>query len=226
MVTMLNNLFSLIDWVMTDHGATIDKIIGDAVLWFVRVGEDIDRRMCARTAIEVSVCIQYIISVANFAITHYHSGTPLLVRIGLATDTCVQGAVGPPGGRRDFTLIGHVVNMAARVETACKVAGLLITGYLWGDAGGENFLIGERNEVDAKGFENPVTVHNITGLAEPDVRERIISYILIFFQQKKVKKVLGLSKEDHKDFLERLKKWLGEENKKELPLPAPEMKVA
>ena len=224
MVAMLNNLFSLIGWVMADYGATIDKIVGDAILWLIKVSDKMNIKMCAEISVEISVCIQYVISAANFAITHYHSGTPLLVRIGLATDKCVQGTIGPPGHRRDFTIIGQVVNLAARVEAACKVAGLLITGYLWGDVGGEEFLKGEKNEVDAKGFENPVTVHNITGLTDPEVRKRIVSYILAFFRRAEVKKVLGLNQEDYEDFLGHLDVWLGEQEK--LPLPAPEMKAA
>ena len=226
MVAMLNNIFSLIGWVMADYGATIDKIVGDGILWLIKVSDKMSKKMCAEVSVEISVCIQYIISAANFAIIHYRSGTPLLVRIGLATDTCVQGTIGPPGYRRDFTIIGQVVNLVARVETACKAAGLLISGYLWGDIGGEEFLKGKKNEVDAKGFENPVTVHNITGLTKPDVRKRIISYILAFFRRADVKKVLGLNQEDHEDFLKRLEVWLGEQEKEELPLPAPEMKAA
>lgn len=225
LIDMLNNLMSLMGWVLADYNLVIDKIIGDSILWRIVVpkGDKQAKKAAARAAIEASACIQYIIRAANYAIVNYHvddngvpNGVPLLVRIGISSGVCVQGFMGPPGVRQDFTMIGLVVNLAVRVEAACREAGVLITGYLWGDSNEvvdgvakDEFLKGTMSLItDAKGFENkPVTVYQVDSFT-PEVAKRLVRYIIRFFRREDVRAVLKLDNGQRAGHLKRMGRYV------------------
>lgn len=228
----LNKLFSIIGWILGDFGLTLDKLIGDAVLFLVKVTKGMNKETCARLMATVCTLVQYAIAIHNYVMVSYHGDKPLYVRIGLAIDECIQGALGAPGVRMDYTLIGWVVNLAVRIESACIKSGLLISGYLWGDAnllqtaqGPEEFLKGTKRDVEAKGFDGRVNVHDVNSFVLPELCEWMAKYLLSFFSQKRVRLVLDLSEEQHQQFLYELEHWLDKMVQKGMPLPAPEMDV-
>ena len=97
-VEMLNTLLEGQVRAIRNHGGDVDKFIGDAVMaWFH--GADAAAR-AVRAAKEMLASVPL--------------DAPRRVGVGVYSGPAVSGAVGPPD-RRDFTLIGGTVNMAAAV---------------------------------------------------------------------------------------------------------------
>ena len=117
-VARLNDLFEAVVPVVLKHGGHANKFIGDGLLAVFgapdRLADHADRAVAA--ALEISELVRR------------RYGEDLQVGIGVNSGKVVVGTVGG-GGRLDFTVIGDVVNTAARVESATRATrdGVLVT---------------------------------------------------------------------------------------------------
>lgn len=118
-ISLLNEYFTLMVDCITDQGGMLDKFIGDAIMAVFgtakRHEDDEDRAL--RTAIAMMKELH------GFNRRRIADGKrPIDIGIGLNTDTVVSGNIGSPK-RQDYTVIGDGVNLAARLESACKEYG-------------------------------------------------------------------------------------------------------
>ncbi|MEL6479298.1 MAG: adenylate/guanylate cyclase domain-containing protein, partial [Pseudomonadota bacterium] len=115
-VALLNDYFERMVDCISDEGGILDKFIGDAIMAGFGVpvsrGEDEDRAMRAAIAMVSRLWEWNAQRAAKNLIT-------LDMGIGLNTDHIVAGNIGSPK-RMDYTMIGDGVNLAARLESACK----------------------------------------------------------------------------------------------------------
>ncbi len=83
---------------------------------------------------------------------------PLEIGVGLNTDSVVAGNIGSKK-RMDYTIIGDGVNLAARLESACKQygAGILISGFT-ADALKGFYRLRALDKVVVKGKTEPVEI--------------------------------------------------------------------
>jgi len=107
-----------------EHGATIDKFIGDAVMAILGAPAAMDAEEQVRRALEVATAWHRQVSRLD------PGGQPLSLRIGIHQDVV---AVGSFGGRRrtDYTVLGIGVNLAARLEQACPPGRILVSQTVW-----------------------------------------------------------------------------------------------
>lgn len=117
-VARLNELYEAIVPVIRRHGGHANKFIGDGLLAVFGAPE----RHADHAARAVAAAREIAGVVRN------GRGGPLRVGLGVNSGRVVVGTIGG-GGRRDFTVIGDVVNTAARVEAATRSTGddILIT---------------------------------------------------------------------------------------------------
>jgi class 3 adenylate cyclase len=122
LVSLLNEFFTLMETCLRAEGAMVDKFIGDAVLAAFGIpdatGDDEDRAVRAALAMTKALR-QWNDARAASALPELRMG------IGINTDVVVAGNIGSPK-RMDYTVIGAGVNVAARLETACKREGAAI----------------------------------------------------------------------------------------------------
>jgi adenylate cyclase len=157
-VSMLNEYFTLMVDCIQHEGGMLDKFIGDAIMaafGLPQPGTD-DEDRAVRTAIAM------IRSLDEWNPSRVADGKPPIgMRIGINTDTVVAGNIGSPK-RMDFTMIGDGVNLAARLESACKQydARILISDFTHRELNGV-YRTREVDRVVVKGKTEPVAIHEV-----------------------------------------------------------------
>jgi len=157
-ISLLNEYFTLMVDCITDQGGMLDKFIGDAIMAVFgtakRHEDDEDRAV--KTAIAMMKQLH------GFNRRRIADGKrPIDIGIGLNTDTVVSGNIGSPK-RQDYTVIGDGVNLAARLEGACKEYGahILISEYTLRKLK-STYRSREMDKVVVKGKTKPVAIFEV-----------------------------------------------------------------
>ena len=157
-VTLLNDYFTLMVDCIVKEGGMLDKYIGDAVMaaFGVPVEHDDDEDRAVRCSINMLKTLD----VWNEE-RQAKGQLPVKIGIGLNTDSIVSGNIGSPT-RMNYTLIGDGVNLAARLESACKqyAAKLLISEYTFKKLKG-TYRTRDIDEVIVIGKTEPVRVYEV-----------------------------------------------------------------
>ena len=157
-VALLNEYFTLMVQCITDEGGMLDKFIGDAIMAEFGIpvahGDDPDRGM--RAAIKMITELR--------ALNQRRSARgqkPIMMGVGLNTDKVVSGNIGSPK-RMDYTVIGDGVNLASRLESACKEysAQILCSEFTYRKLKG-TYRMREIDLVIVKGKTEPIGVHEV-----------------------------------------------------------------
>ena len=157
-VALLNEYFTLMmDCIQHEEGM-LDKFIGDAIMaaFGIPVGHDDDADRAVRTAIAM---IRELWAWNKGRVTEGKMAVD--IGIGLNTDNVVSGNIGSKK-RMDYTIIGDGVNLAARLESACKQYGshILISEFTY-KALKATYFSRELDLVVVKGKTKPVAIYEI-----------------------------------------------------------------
>ena len=140
--------------VLVKHGAFIDKYVGDAVMALFNVPlrhEDHPLRAVA-AATELSAALKTL--GANFNLD-------LKASIGIATGFARVGRLGSDDSK-DYTAIGDVVNLAARLQGKASAGEILISEESFSKHPAD-FGEAKSEQVALKGFREPVTAYRLRG---------------------------------------------------------------
>ena len=157
-VKLLNDYFTIMVDCITDEGGMLDKFIGDAMMCIfgTPVPHDDDPDRAVRAAIRMMTDLKTFndkrISEGKMPIDH---------GMGINTDSIVSGNIGSPK-RMDYTVIGDGVNLAARIESACKQYGahILISEFTY-KAVKATYRTRQVDYVIVKGKTEPVGVYEV-----------------------------------------------------------------
>ncbi|MEE2959514.1 MAG: adenylate/guanylate cyclase domain-containing protein [Myxococcota bacterium] len=157
-VKMLNEYFTIMVDCIQREGGMLDKFIGDAIMagFGIPIAHDDNEDKAVRAAISM------LRELDEWNVKRQKRGDlPIDMGIGLNSDTVVSGNIGSPK-RMDFTMIGDGVNLAARLESACKSysARLLISEYTHARLKG-TYRSREIDRVIVKGKSQPVVVYEV-----------------------------------------------------------------
>ncbi len=116
-VSLLNEYFTLMVDCISDQGGMLDKFIGDAIMAKFGIPpltheDDEDR------AVRTAIAMMRELNAFNGRRTA-EGKRPIDIGIGLNTDQVVSGNIGSPT-RMEYAVIGDGVNLASRLESACK----------------------------------------------------------------------------------------------------------
>jgi adenylate cyclase len=111
---LLNGFLSVMTDVVFAHDGTLDKYLGDALL--AVFGAPFPDAQHASKSVEAALAMRRALVDFNAQ----RSGPPLAMRIAISTGVGLTGDIGS-SRRREFTVLGDVVNTAARIED--EVAG-------------------------------------------------------------------------------------------------------
>jgi adenylate cyclase len=176
-VSLLNEYFTVMVDCIQYEGGMLDKFIGDAIMAVfgtpVRHDDDEDRA--------VRAAIHMLRELSAYNLRRAGEGKkPIHIGVGINTDSIVSGNIGSPR-RMDYTVIGDGVNLASRLESACKQyhARLLISEYTYKKLHG-TYRAREIDCVIVKGKTQPVGLYEIVDYHSDETFPRIMEVLNAF----------------------------------------------
>jgi adenylate cyclase len=151
---LLNSFFTRMTDVIFEHDGTLDKFIGDAIL--AVFGAPLDQPDHAVRAVTCAIGMHRALTAFN----ETQFGPPLAVRMAINSGVAMAGDIGAPK-RRDYTVLGDVVNTASRMEgDIAKPGQILISGATFRQLNG---AIDARSlgTVPVRGREKPVEIFEV-----------------------------------------------------------------
>ena len=162
LTNLLNHYLTEMSKIALDHGATIDKYVGDAIIAFFGDPETRGVKEDARTCVNMAIAMQRRMRELQSEWLDMGLERPFELRIGINTGFCTVGNFGS-ADRMDYTIIGNEVNLAARLESLAEVGGILMaheTHSLVKDT----VMAEEGDTLTVKGFAKPVRTYSVVGL--------------------------------------------------------------
>ena len=157
-VALLNEYFDIMVEAISEQGGMVDKFIGDAIMagFGIPVANEDDEDRGVRAGINMIKRLW-----EWNEIREKEGKMPVDMGLGLNTDKVVSGNIGS-SKRMDYTMIGDGVNLAARLESACKAysARILISDYTYKKLKG-TYQIRYIDDVVVKGKTEPVGVREV-----------------------------------------------------------------
>ena len=157
-VQLLNIYFGDMIEVLTSHGVTLDKFIGDGILAYVE--PDNGTAPAAERAVAAAIAMHERVVLTNQRLQTM--GLPeVMIGVGVHAGSVILGSIGSPS-KMQFTMIGDPVNIAARLEPLCKSlrVGIVISEEVFGRISPvlQN-CFREGGEHEIRGVKEPVAIH-------------------------------------------------------------------
>jgi adenylate cyclase len=157
-VAFLNEYFALMVECIAREAGMLDKFIGDAIMaaFGLPISHDDDEDRAVRAAIAMlRECRRWSSERSK------RGQRPVEMGVGLNTDMVVSGNIGS-AKRMDYTIIGDGVNLASRLESACKIysAQILLSEHTYARLRGI-YRLRNIDQVVVKGKTEPVSVYEV-----------------------------------------------------------------
>jgi adenylate cyclase len=157
-VAFLNEYFELMVECIQREGGMLDKFIGDAIM--AGFGVPVPREDDVDRGVRAAIAMMRELKKWNER-RAAEAKPPVDIGIGLNTDQVVSGNIGSKK-RMDFTMIGDGVNLASRLESACKQYGahILVSEFTYEKLRG-TYRARKLDRIVVKGKTQPVAVYEI-----------------------------------------------------------------
>ena len=171
---LLNSYFSEMSKIAYEHGGTLDKFIGDAMVVFFGDPETRGVREDALQCVRMALAMQRRMAELQVLWREMGSDKAFQVRMGINTGYCDVGNFGSDL-RMDYTIIGSEVNLAARLEQAADAGGILISSETWSLVRDEIAAL-EQEPLIAKGFSDPIRAYSVQGELHEQVARKVFQW--------------------------------------------------
>lgn len=157
----LNEYFSEMTRIALEHGATIDKYMGDAMMVFFGDPESQGVREDARACVLMALRMQEQLAVLRQRWRERGFERPFEIRIGINTGYCNVGNFGSDQ-RISYTIVGAEVNLAQRLESNADAGGILMSYETWVNVR-DLVEAEEREAIRMKGIGRDVRTYAVSG---------------------------------------------------------------
>jgi class 3 adenylate cyclase/PAS domain-containing protein len=185
---LLNHYLREMSSIALEHGATIDKFIGDAIMLFFGDPETRGPKEDAVACVKMAVAMQQRMRDLQAQWRERGQEHVFQLRIGINTGFCTVGNFGSDD-RVDYTIIGNEVNLAARLQSHADLGGILLAHETQSLVQDE-VLTEETGTITVKGFSRPVRTHRVVGLRDKTgaqgrmIRQEQDGFLLIVDQKR------------------------------------------
>ncbi|MBU1001850.1 MAG: GAF domain-containing protein [Proteobacteria bacterium] len=176
-VSMLNEYFTLMVDVLFEHQGILDKYIGDAIMAVFgtpfATGRDEDN--------SVTAAVGMMRALYAFNLERVARGKQTInIGIGINTNPVVVGNIGSLR-RMDYTVIGDGVNLAARLESACKTyrTNILISEFTRAKLV-DSYVMREADRMTVKGKTSAVAVYEVLDFHTPETFPHLEQVLELF----------------------------------------------
>ena len=156
-IAMLNDYLGTMTDVIQAHQGTIDEFIGDAIL--VIFGAPVQRPDDARRAVKCALAMQAAMAGVNERLAGIGL-PPIVMGIAVNTGEVVVGNIGSHK-RAKYGVVGSHVNATARIQSHAEGGQVLVSEFTL-RAAGAGIETGPELSIQAKGFERPLKIHEVT----------------------------------------------------------------
>jgi class 3 adenylate cyclase len=156
---LLNQYLTEMSRIALDHGATIDKYVGDAIMIFFGDPETRGVAEDAIACVKMAVAMQK--RIRQLAAVWRDAGIerPLTCRMGIHTGYCTVGNFGSED-RVSYTAVGSGVNLASRLEHEAPAGEILISYETYAHVK-EEISCEEVGKIRVRGIAYPVTTYRV-----------------------------------------------------------------
>jgi adenylate cyclase len=152
-VKLINSYFDVMVQQMINQGGYIDKFMGDAIMAVFRGEFHIDRA--------IEACLAVRTEIEKLPIFSDHITFKPQVSIGINSGEVISGNIGSANLRRlDYTVIGDVVNVTQRLQSAAVPGQILVNETLY-EKVKESFHFERVGEINLKNKAKPVVVYQV-----------------------------------------------------------------
>ena len=161
LTNLLNRYLTEMSDIALQHGATIDKYIGDAIMVFFGDPESRGLKEDARACVRMAIAMLRRMHELRSEWQELGAEKPFRVRMGY-TGYCTVGNFGSQD-RMDYTIIGNAVNLTARLQSHSEIDGILL-GHETYSLVKDEVSAEEQTPIKVKGFAEPVRCYKVVGL--------------------------------------------------------------
>jgi class 3 adenylate cyclase/HAMP domain-containing protein len=202
----VNLYFHVYERVVLDHGGHVDKYMGDAIMavfgLFDQPLADLHQRLArdeplaySRRAVRAMLLARDLVRVLNHFLVEAapdvvrpRSLTPQIFGCGIASGFVTAGNLGGLR-KKDYSVVGAIVNLAARLESQSRSGEVLVDGHTRRNLG-SGVAVAPRAPVELKGFDRAVTPFEV-GRLEPQASEPgFLEYARGFFTEEFVREAV------------------------------------
>jgi class 3 adenylate cyclase/PAS domain-containing protein len=172
LTNLLNHYLREMSAIALEHGATIDKFIGDAIMLFFGDPETRGAREDAVACVRMAIAMQQRMRDLQAEWRERGQEHVFQLRIGINTGFCTVGNFGS-ADRIDYTIIGNEVNLASRLQQHADLGGILLAHETYALVK-DDVATEETGTITVKGFAKPVRTHRVVGILDPTGEGRVI----------------------------------------------------
>lgn len=159
---LLNNYLTEMSKIVEEHGGTIDKFMGDAIMVLFGDNDSKGAKADCRRCLAMAIAMRKRMKVLQQQWRNQGITRPLSIRMGINTGYCTVGTFGTRH-HLDYTALGAHVNLASRLESAASPGEILITHESWALIK-DVVLCQDKGEITVKGFSHPIKVYQVIDL--------------------------------------------------------------
>jgi len=156
---LLNEYFSCMNDIIQKYEGTLANMAGDALFVFFGAPDRTDDRDHALRCVQMAIEMQQ--KMSDLQQKWFNEGIeyPLQIRCGVNSGIATVGSFGSRQ-RSEYSAMGTQVNLASRLETACRPGGILISHSTWALVNDQIDCLSNET-IEVKGFSRPVRVYEV-----------------------------------------------------------------